>query len=246
MTNDFNAVLWKEWRENILQYGSVRRWLLNMLLLIGVIGIFMPLQFGRMTIESLFLLMWIWMPMLNVVTLIADSIAGERERHTLETLLASRLPDQAIVLGKITVIVVQSWLVMLASAVLALVTVNLFKREGPELILYPAPVAFGILVLPLLLGVLVAGVGVLASMHAATVRQAYQRMAILLVAVVVVPSLGLSMLPQDFITSLYSADFAQNKLGSILVISAVVLVFLDAAILSVGLSRFRRSHLIVD
>jgi ABC-2 type transport system permease protein len=246
MINDFKAVLWKEWRETILQYGSTRRWLLNMLMLIGVIGIFMPLQFGRMMIESLFLLMWMWMPLLNVITLIADSIAGERERHTLETLLASCLSDQAIVLGKITVIIVQSWLVMLAGALLALVTVNLFKRDSPELLLYPMPVAFGILVLPLLLGGLVAGIGTIASMRATTVRQAYQRMAIPLVAVVLVPSLGLSILPPDLVNRFYSVEFAQTNLGKILVIVAVALVILDTAVLFAALSRFHRSRLIAE
>jgi ABC-2 type transport system permease protein len=242
--NDFKAVLWKEWRENMLQYGSVRRWLLNMLMLVGLIGIFLPLQFGRTAIESLFLLTWIWMPMLTIVTLIADSIAGERERHTLETLLASRLPDRAIFLGKITVVVVQSWGVMLAGAAVALLTVNLFKREGPEVIMYPAPVAFGILVLPLLLGVLVAGAGVLASLHAATVRAAYQRMAIPMVAVVVIPSLLLSLLPQEILNSFYSPEFAQTNLAKIVVIAVGVFAILDAVVLYAGLSRFRRARLI--
>lgn len=243
--DDFKAMFWKEWRESILQYGSVRRWLLNMLMLVGVIGIFLPLQFGRTAVDSLFLLTWIWMPMLTAVTLIADSVAGERERHTLETLLASRLPDQAIVLGKITVIVLQSWGVMIAGAVTALVTVNLFKREGPELIMYPVPVAFGILILPLLLGILIAAVGLIASMGAKTVRAAYQRMAIPMVAVVVIPSLLLSLLPPEILNSFYSPEFAQNNLGKIVVVAAVVIAVLDAAILIAGLSRFRRSRLIL-
>jgi ABC-2 type transport system permease protein len=246
MIDDFKAVLWKEWRETILQHGSIRRWILNMLLLVGVIGVFLPLQFGQMVIDSLFMLMWIWLPMLNIVTLVADSVAGERERHTLETLLASRLPDQAILLGKITVIVVQSWVVMLASAALALVTVNLFKREASDLVLYSAPVAFGITVLPLLLGILIAAIGVMASIHAATVRQAYQRMAVPMVAIVVIPSFILSVLPQDFLSSFYSAEFAENSLGSVLIIAALVLGVLDAIILSVGLSRFRRSSLLAN
>lgn len=244
MMDDFKAVLWKEWRENILQYGSVRRWLLNMLMLVGLIGVFMPLQFGRITVDSLFLLTWIWMPMLNVVTLIADSVAGERERHTLETLLASRVPDRAIFFGKITVIVAQSCGVMLAGAALALVTVNLFKREGPELIMYPLPVAVGVVVLPLLLGILVASAGVIASMHAATVRAAYQRMAIPMVAVVVIPSLLLSLLPQEVLGSIYQPDFTQNYVANIVLIAAGVLAILDAIILPAGLSRFRRTRLI--
>ncbi len=41
--------------------------------------------------------------------MITDSIAGERERQTLETLLASRLPDRAIVLGKIIAVTLFGW-----------------------------------------------------------------------------------------------------------------------------------------
>jgi ABC-2 type transport system permease protein len=246
MMDDFKAMLWKEWRESILQYGSVRRWLLNIMMMVGVIGIFLPIQFGQMAVTSLFLLTWLWMPMLNVVTLVADSIAGERERHTLETLLASRLPDRAIVLGKITVIVVQSWLMMLGAAALALVTVNLFRREGPELVMYPAPVLFGIVVLPLLLGILVACVGVFASMHAPTVRAAYQRMALPLVAVVTIPGLGMTLLPPEILNSLFSPGFSENNLGKIVVIAALIFAVLDVAIFSSALSRFRRSRLIAE
>ena len=35
--------------------------------------------------------MWMWFSLLLVINVVADSFAGERERHTLETLLASRL-----------------------------------------------------------------------------------------------------------------------------------------------------------
>ncbi len=246
MMDDLKTVIWKEWRETQLQHGSTRRWLLSILMYIGLLGIVLPLQLGRVMVESLFMLMWMWMPMLTSITQIADAIAGERERHTLETLLASRLPDQSIVLGKIVVIIVQSWVVMLAGAVLALVTVNVVHREGAELIMYPTPTVFGILVLPPLLGMLVTGIGVLASMHAATVRQAYQRLAIPLVAMIMIPSLGLSLLPRDFLARFYSPEFAQNNLGNFLVVFSLALLVLDAAILAAALSRFRRGHLITD
>src|SRR5690349_13779533 len=98
MINDFKAILWKEWHEHILQYGSLTKWLLNMAMLVGLIGIFLPLQFGRTAVESVTLLFWLWIPLLTVTSSITDSIAGERERHTLETLLASRLSDSAILL----------------------------------------------------------------------------------------------------------------------------------------------------
>jgi ABC-2 type transport system permease protein len=243
MTADFKAVVWKEWREVLLQHGSVKRWLLNMLLLVGVIGIFMPLQFGRTTVDSLFLLFWIWMPLLNTITMVADSIAGERERHTLETLLASRLTDRAIILGKITVIVAQAWVLMLVSAALAVVTVNSLHREG-ELIFFPAPVAFGIIFLPLLASLLIAAIGVTASAHATTVRQAYQRMSIPLVAAVMIPSLAMSALPADMLASIYSPEFAQNSLGDIMLVVVLILLFLDVLMLALAFRSFRRPRLL--
>jgi ABC-2 type transport system permease protein len=110
--------------------------------------------------------------------------------------------------------------------------------------MYPLPVAVGVVVLPLLLGILVASAGVIASMHAATVRAAYQRMAIPMVAVVVIPSLLLSLLPQEVLGSIYQPDFTQNYVANIVLIAAGVLAILDAIILPAGLSRFRRIRLI--
>lgn len=245
MIDDFKTVLWKEWRESIQQYGSLNKWLLNMAILVGLIGIFLPLQFGRMVIESVLLLLWLWIPLLSVMSAIVDTIAGERERHTLETLLASRLPDRAILLGKIAVPVFQSWLIMLIGAVLALITVNLTKSEG-QFLMYPAPIMLGIMVFPLMGGLFIAGIGVIASSHATTVRQAYQRMMVMFFAICVIPALLLALLPKDMLTSLYSADFAQNSLVGVLALVAVVLLVLDAIVLTLTFKFFKRSRLIAD
>lgn len=243
MINDFKAVFWKEWREHILQYGSVGRWMGNMAILIGLVGIFLPLQFGRAVVESVLLFFWLWIPLLTVTNAIADSVAGERERHTLETLLASRLPDRAIVMGKIAVPVLQSWLGMLIAAMLALITVNLTKGEG-EFIMYPTPVVLGIILIPLLAGLFISGLGVIASTHATTVRQAYQRMLVPLFVLIVVPSVGFSLLSSDLVTQLYSPEFAQNSLGGVILIVVLLLLGIDVVILAAALRRFNRSNLI--
>ena len=70
--------------------------------MIAVFGVFLPLQNGASWVTSpITMVYWAWMPLMLVTGVIADSFAGERERHTLETLLASRLPDRAILLGKV-------------------------------------------------------------------------------------------------------------------------------------------------
>jgi ABC-2 type transport system permease protein len=187
-------------------------------------------------VESVMMLFWLWMPLLPTMNAIADSIAGERERHTLETLLASRLPDWAILLGKMIIPVLQGWMMMLIAAVLALLTVNLTKGES-EFVMYPLAVIITVLLLPLLVGLLVAGIGVIASTHATTVRQAYQRTLMPLFVLIVVPSLGLTLLPRGIPADLYSPEFAQTSLGGLLLLVIAVLVGLDAAMMVMVIRR---------
>jgi ABC-2 type transport system permease protein len=181
---------------------------------------------------------------LNVIASVADTFAGERERHTLETLLASRLPDRAIVIGKVFVVVGQAWGVMMIGALLALLTVNLFKNEG-ELVFFPAAVAFGLVFLSLLGSIFIAAIGVGVSMRAATVRQAYQRIAIPLFLIVVVPGLAMSLLPGNMLAYLYSPEFAQNSLGVFVLALALALFLIDLLVFAVMLRRFHRPYLIM-
>lgn len=245
MVSDFKAVLWKEWRESLLQYGSIRKWLVNMAFIVVVLGIILPLQMGAMVVESVSMLMWMWMPLLLIINAIADSIAGERERHTLETLLASRLSDRAIVLGKMVVPIVQSWLIVQVSAILAVITVSIASGAG-RLVVYPTPVFIAIVIFPLLGGMLIAEIGVFASTHAKTVRQAYQRMAIPLVLMVMIPSMLFLLLPQHIISQLYSPTFAQEQLGMPLLVIFTALFVLDMLVLMAVFKRFGRSRLIAD
>ena len=101
MISDILTVLWKEVREFSQQRGSSRGTALMLGIPILILGIVMPLQFGKAWIESpISLIAWSWIPLFLAINVIADSIAGERERHTLETLLSSRLSDTSILFGK--------------------------------------------------------------------------------------------------------------------------------------------------
>jgi ABC-2 type transport system permease protein len=90
MFTDILTVLRKEWREIFLMRGSVRSGVTNVLIQVGVIGIVMPWQSGPEWLTSpVGAMIWAWLPIFSSTGIIADSIAGERERHTLETLLAA-------------------------------------------------------------------------------------------------------------------------------------------------------------
>lgn len=113
-----------------------------------------------------------------LLTFIGDAIAGERERHTLETLLASRIGYRAILLGKLIVTVGYAWGMALVGLLLSLVLVNLLSGHGSWTFYHPLNVFLEALVLSLLSSVLGASAGVQISLRSATVRQARQILSI--------------------------------------------------------------------
>jgi ABC-2 type transport system permease protein len=244
MIADIWTVMWKEGKELLLQRGRFRGGLVGLLFFIGVFGIFMPLQSGREWVESpIGLLYWAWVPFLLVSGVIADSFAGERERHTLETLLASRLSDLAILLGKVSAAIAYGWLVTLTSVLLGLITVNLAFGQG-QLLLYPPAIALGILALTFLVSWLSSGLGVLVSLRAATVRQAQQTFSIAFF-LFFVPLFLIQFLPVGWRAGaarlLMQADLA--TLAGILLTG---LLALDLLLLLAAVAHFKRTRLILE
>ena len=79
-----------------------------------IFGIFAPLIAGRLWLDyPIVQWLWSWLPLAMSAGMVADTFAGERERDTLEALLASRLPDRAIVLGKVAAVAVYGWAITL-------------------------------------------------------------------------------------------------------------------------------------
>jgi ABC-2 type transport system permease protein len=243
MIADVLTVMWKEWKE-MLSHGVGRgRW--TPVVLIGVFGVLMPLQSGRGWLQSpQVLLYWAWVPVFLVSSIVADAFAGERERHTLETLLASRLSDRAILLGKTCAAVSYGWGLALVSLLLGLITLNV-SESGDGLLMYPGIVGLGAVGLSLLSAWLAAGAGVLISLRAATVRQAQQTLSIATLVVLFIPVLGIQALPPEGKTRLY-ALMQEGNMGKVVAIAAAVLVALDAAFIAAAMARFQRARLILD
>jgi len=109
---------------------------------------------------------------------IGDAFAGERERHTLETLLASPVSDRAILWGKITVSIAYAWGLSLIGLLLGLVVSNLLSGQDHWEFYHPLDIFVEMLALSLSASLLSASAGVLVSLRAATVRQAQQTMAV--------------------------------------------------------------------
>ena len=236
---DATAIAWKEWRELLGQRGL--RGKFGMLLFVAVFGVAMPWQNGpRWITSSTSAIAWAWAPMFLVTTVIADAIAGERERHTLETLLASRLSDHAILFGKIGAAIGYAGVVAAASLVTGLVTVNvLHPRSG--ILLYPLPTVLAMGGVGLLGALFVAAVGVLISLRAATVRQAQQTLGGAVMVLVLIPVGLVRLLPAEWTTRLAAASTA-----ALVLLGLAALAALDAAVVGLAMVRFRRARLIAS
>lgn len=245
MIGDVLTVAWKEWREFLLIRGSYRAGVLSLFLILGVFGVFLPLNFGPEMIQSpVLLIYWAWMPVMLVISLIADAFAGERERHTLETLLASRLSDRAILLGKIVAGISYGWGVAMVGVMLAVVTVNLAHRGGGLIVFTPGQ-AVTIVVGTLLTAAMAATGGVLASLRAATVRQAQQFLMLGMMALIFIPAFGSRLLPEPWRHAI--AEFAgRSSMTTIVVILLAILVAVDLFLFALASARFQRHRLILD
>jgi ABC-2 type transport system permease protein len=242
MFNDILTIIYKEWKELFMARSSVRSGLFSMVMIVALLGIFMPLQNGRDWLTTpILVLLWSWVPVLLTVGMLTDSIAGERERHTLETLLASRLPESAILLGKIGAAVFYAWGIMLVSLLLGAVTINLAVADSPAF--YDLRVFVGVLSFSLLSALLFSSIGVLVSLNSKTARQAYQKMSVVFLVVWFVPMLIAQFLPAP-IKAEISARLMTLNLNAVLLLGMLILLAADAALLMICLKRFQRQYLV--
>jgi ABC-2 type transport system permease protein len=242
---DVLTVAWKEWRELLQVGGNVRGGRFSLVILLGVFGVFLPLQSGAEWVESpAMAFYWGWVPLMLVGSAVADSFAGERERHTLETLLASRLPDSAILLGKMGAAISYGWGLVLLMLVLSLVTVNLTARTGP-LLMFPLAFAVGAPLLALLGAGLAAAAGVLVSLRSPTVRQAAQTLNVGVLLLIFIPVLGVQVLPEAW-QAQAGAWLMTVGVDGLLWLAAGLLAVLDLSLLAAAMARFRRARLLLD
>ncbi len=245
MIPDALTIARKDLRETLLQSGTVRRSLRGLLLSVVVFGVVLPLQIGPDLVrQPAAILPFAWVPLLLASNMIADGIAGERERHTLETLLASRLSDRSILLGKVMAAVAYGWGFMVVTAMVGLLTVNVANLD--QAILLYSPQAILILGVFGLLGAgLVACGGSLVALRAPTVRQAAQNMSLAIVAGLLVPAFAIPALPADvrhqLVDTLGSLDWLAIGVGL-----AAILAMLDVALFVAAMLRFQRTRLILD
>ncbi|MEK6975336.1 MAG: ABC transporter permease subunit [Candidatus Thermoplasmatota archaeon] len=243
------TVLWKELRETF-RGGS--RPMVGLILggvMAALLAIFIPIvmSFGVETshrwvyvfgvagsMSAFAAFMGFFGPMATVV----DSFAGERERHTLETLLATPLTDRAILWGKVIAQYVGVWMTVAILAVASSATATIIAGL-PGLVVLPL-VLVGGLVGSTVTATLMVGLGSLISLRAPTVKKGQEW-------------LGYAMFPIFFLPMMLGPLFTmgggglREKLiaGLAFAIGLPVLIVLLGIIFMVLLfTRFRRDRLV--
>ena len=245
MITDIYTMLWKE-SKSLLRYQGRRSQLLVSMLTPLIVALIFPIQFGIDWAEGYFsLFVGLVIPLLVVGITVPDAFAGERERHTLETLLASRLSDGIILIGKMMVCVIAGWLVTIMVFLLSLVVLNLAHGKA-GIILYKPEVLAAQILLSLGMSWLVAALGVLFSMNAPTVQIAQQN----LFTSIMVPMMLLGFIPMivlllpalseklNFIKGIISNLNFDQLVGIVI----GVLLILDGFLLWINLTRFKRTR----
>lgn len=175
-------------------------------------------------------LFWV-LPVTLTSAVAADSFVGEKERDTLEPLLATPISDRQLFFGKLLTAVIPAvlgtWLGMLEFTLLVAVASSPFF---PPFLLSDPDWAFSTLVMVPLMGVLSAGIAALISSRVASFRSAYQLNGLLVLPIILV------LLPQTVVLFLITPY-------ALYYIAAAILVA-DLAVIGAALGTFDRERLL--
>jgi ABC-2 type transport system permease protein len=239
--------MWKEWRELRAQGDDLGRGVVLALtgaLLAAAAG--MAAVAGAEFVRSPLLVLVAALPASVVLGSICDAFAGERERHTLETLLASRLSNESLLVGKIAVNVLYGCAAAFVVFGLCVVGANL-----PALgrtVTFPTLTSTVAVLVGLPLGLLFAcSLGALVSLRAVSVRQASSRLVMLCVGLffLIIPGpAALRVLMPELVAEAYR--YGDPRLFAIpgLAVLCAVLAIADVIVLAIAWLLFRRERMI--
>jgi len=242
---DTFTILRKEWLEFRDQLLRIRRGGFSAIVIVLLLGIVTPLQFGPEWLNS-------WVVMFYFPTLassmasalIVDAIAGERERQTLESLLATRLPDAAILFGKMLAALSYGCAFVAVNAIAATLTLNIAFPQQAPLFFQPR---FGTLLTLLTVAACLAqtGIGVFISLRATTVRQAQQTFGVIMLVLFLAPTIAFQFLPDDKRASIVFTvrGWGQERIA---LTAAAVLGSIGVLAALSAWGRFRRGKLALE
>lgn len=245
----FRAVLWKEAREQFLRGGRPTVSIVIMVVMDLLLAVVLPVGLGlgappELRFVAITGSLYLGMAFVGYTSLmlpfsvVVDTVAGERERHTLETLLTSPASDRDIVLGKACAILlgVAAHVGFFLVAAWATATILL----GPAGLLAYLPIAIALPVIAFLTSTYTIGLGIFLSCRAPTIKQGQQWLSFSMMPFFVLPGLGSSLVP-----ALLRGASPIEVLIVLAILAAVVFIGLNALFWTLAVRRFQRPRLII-
>jgi ABC-2 type transport system permease protein len=185
--------------------------------------------------------LWFLLVCLLVAGPIIDSFAGERERHSLEPLFATRLPDSAILSGKIVAVAFYGWLVTLCATLVSIAILYLVDTEQFSLAI--TPILLSALLLAPTASLLASTASALISMTASSVRQAQQTVVAAIAALTVVGLAALVLLEGNVVGNVpdtYAAKLIAHPQASLWAATALCMLCLTMGLFAIAYRVLRR------
>ncbi len=239
MIQDVSAMIRKEWVEFFRQEGG-RFFGIARLGILAVLGLVVSQvvgpDFGRSSITPIVSAL---LAVLFILPVVGDSFAGEREHHTLETLLASRISDRGLLLGKIIANVLYGWSIAIAVTGVGVV-LGVLRGGGAD-----ARVLLAAAAASLLAAALVTVVGVLVSLHVPTGRRASETLAMIVIAAMLGPAMVGALIPPEW-SETFEGYVPTELTPEVVFLGVAQVLVLIAVLTAVAHLRCQRGRLVED
>lgn len=230
--NDLGTMLWKEFTEFFGNRRSLRVFGLAIILM-AILPVFVASKSNNLPPSVLPIFMLIYANFAALITTAqmgTDSVLHERASHTLETLLATRLPDGVLFGGKVLATVILGYMSSLVTIALQEVGLNLFGKAHGIIGFNSTVFVLLFLAAPLLLTAYLATVAVFVGLRVSDQRSAYllTMVSILVLALPVILHLVHPHLTLSWVRS-----------------AMLVVLILDIILVRLGIALFRRDRLVL-
>ncbi|MCE5272656.1 ABC transporter permease subunit [bacterium] len=244
MLDDIRAVIWKEMRDN-LGFSFRSKEGLSALLTPVLLAVITACAGKAEWLHPVMVLIFaLFIPAFYTSAVVADSFAGERERKTLEALLATRLGDSAILFGKLGAMTLWAWAAAALFFAVGLLAVNVVAR-GMGVLFFGVPALVAAFAVAPLTALAAASLGMHYSLRASTVRQAQTWLGFTVMGLLMVPGIALRMIPAGLRNTIIGFVTGIDPLA--LVISTALFLLAESLVtVHAARARFRRARLILD
>jgi len=250
VSRNFQAMLWKEWlgiRSMFLPPNLFLSGIWGPVVLIIAFGVYEPINTGPDWISSPIMLFssMILIPFCISGTITPDSFAGERERHTLEPLLATPLSDQVLLYGKLVFPAILGWTASMVALLVGIFAANNFSLSLTLFLSYIDTLLFtgiGSLVFSIFITI----IGVAVSLHALTVMQAQLKLVTAIFPLILLPAFLIGPFSPIQLSSIASQYLVSTNLNPFLFWTAAGTMALNGILIMITHARFHRKELIME